>query len=96
MADETLFDRAWDEWRRAVTAALTPASGAISPHARMALEAVDAFDPTDGLITRDWALGLMTDEGDHVGQLAARGLSAGEVARLVELIQRHPPPAAGG
>ena len=94
--DETIFDRAWDDWRRDLTDALAPASGKICAQARRALEEAGAFDPADGLITRDWALGLMTAEDERVGLLAARGLSAGGVSRLVELIQRHPPPSAGG
>ena len=96
MADETLFDQAWDGWRRALTDALAPAAGNVALPVLQALEEAGAFDPGDGLITRDWALGLMTREGDHVERLAARGLRPVEISHLVALIQRHPPPAAGG
>ncbi len=67
-----------------------------STQARRALDEAGAFDPADGLIRRDWALGLMTAADECASELAARGLSAGEVSHLVDLIQRHPPPAAGG
>ena len=82
--------------RRELTDALAPAAGDIAAHVGGALDEAGAFDPTDGLITRDWALGLMTAADEHVGPLTARGLSAGEVRSLVDLVQRHPPPAAGG
>ena len=96
MTDETLFDQAWDHWRRALTDALAPAAGGIALPVLQALEEAGAFDLVDGLITRDWAFGLMTHEGDHVERLAARGLSEAAISRLVALIQRHPAPAAGG
>ena len=50
---ETLFDQAWDAWRRDLTDALAPAAGAISAHVCRALDEAGGFDPTDGLITRD-------------------------------------------
>ena len=96
MTDETLYDQAWDHWRRTLTDALAPAAGNVSPPVFRALADAGAFDAADGCITRDWALGLMTRESDHVRRLAARGLSDGEVSHLVDLIHRHPPPAAGG
>ena len=93
MADETLFDQAWEHWRGAVTAAL--AAPDVSARTRAVLQQAGAFDPGDGLIRRAWALGLMTDDA-HARNLAARGLSAAAVDRLVALLQRHPAPAAGG
>ena len=91
--DETLFDQAWEHWRGAVTEALT--SPDVSAHTRAVMQKAGAFDAGDGLIQREWALGLMTDD-EHARQLAAQGLSEAEVDRLVALLQRHPAPAAGG
>ena len=93
MAEETLFDHAWELWRGTVTEALTAPD--VSAHTRAVLQKAGAFDAGDGLIQRDWALGLMTDD-EHARQLVAQGLSEAEVDQLVALVQRHPAPAAGG
>ena len=93
MADETLFDQAWEQWRRALTEALR--SAALSARTRRALEEAAAFDPADGLVDRDWALGLLSGAEPSL-RLRAHGLSDEEVDRLVELVRRHPAPAAGG
>ena len=93
MADETLFDQAWEHWRETVTRALT--SPAVSAHARTVLQRAGAFAPGDGWIRREWALGLMTHD-EHARQLAAQGLGPAEVDQLVALLQRYPAPAAGG
>lgn len=93
MADETLFDDAWEHWRGTVTEALT--SPDVPAHTRAVLQKAGAFDADDGLIQREWALGLMTADG-HARRLAAEGLSEAEVNQLVALLQRHPAPAAGG
>ena len=96
MTDETHFDQAWAEWWHNLTVELSASAAAVSPRVRQALKASGAFDPGDGLIRRDWALGLMTRAGDQVRALTVRGVSDGEVRALVALIQRHPTPAAGG
>ena len=93
VAEETLFDHAWEHWRRTVTAAL--ATPDVSARTRAALRQAGAFDAGDGLIRREWALGLMTAD-EHARELAAQGLSEAEVGELVALLQRHPAPAAGG
>ena len=93
MAEETLFDQAWDQWRRTVTAALVASD--TSDRTRRALAEAGAFDPADGLLDRDWALALMTDQGP-ARRTAIDGLSEEESGRLVALLRRHPTPAAGG
>ncbi len=93
VADETLFDHAWEHWRGTVTEALT--APGVSAHMRAVLQQAGAFDAHDGLIQREWALGLMTDD-EHARQLGAQGISEEEVDQLVALVQRHPTPAAGG
>lgn len=79
-----------------MTGALRAESGGISVHVLQALTEAGAVDPSDGCITRDWALGLMTNEDALVDQLTRRGINSDEIRRLVALIQRHPTPAAGG
>lgn len=93
MADETLFDQAWEQWRRALTQAL--ASPDTSPRTRQALAQAGALDPDDGLVDRTWAFALIAG-GEPARQLAAHGLSDEEIDRLVALVRRHPTPAAGG
>ena len=93
MAEESLFDQAWDQWRRTLTEAL--ASADLSAHTRQVLAETAAVDPTDGLIDRNWALELLV-EGEPVAQLRAHGLSDAEVDAVVDLVRRHPAPAAGG
>lgn len=97
MAEKTLFDEAWDQWRRDLTNALMPATGGtIAVHIVQVLREVGAFDPEDGRIIRDWALALMTEEEGYVRRLSAGGLTDVEVHRLITLVQRHSAPAAGG
>jgi hypothetical protein len=96
MAQETAFDEAWDQWRQAVTQALTPALGEVSDRMHRALQAAGALDPADGCVARDWALGLLTGADESIRPLVAQGLSADDVDQLTALIQRHPLPAAGG
>ena len=93
MAEETLFDQAWEQWRRTLTDAF--ASADLSARTRQALAEAAAFDPADGLIDRNWALELLT-EGEPAARLRAHGLSADEVEAIVDLVRRHPAPAAGG
>ncbi len=93
MAAESPFDRAWEHWRAAVTAAL--ASPEVPAPTRAALHEAGAFDAADGLIRREWALGLLTED-EHSRRLSARGLSAAAVDSLVALLRQHPTPAAGG
>jgi len=92
----SVFDEAWARWRRALTEALQPASGEVSAQTHAALEAAGAFNPTDGFIDRDWALGLLTNEAARTRPLRAQGLSKHDLHRLSALLQRHPLPAAGG
>ena len=96
MTRDTLFDQAWERRRREVTDALAPAFGDDTERVLQALAAVGALDPADGLITRDWALGLLTGDEERVRRLTERNLSRGTVEALIALIQRHPTPAAGG
>ena len=96
MPDKTRFDEAWEQWRQNLTADLRTPSNDVSPEVQNVLRAVGAFDPDDGLIRRDWALGMLSDEGAQVRELTTRGLSDREVRRLVAVMQRHPTPAAGG
>ena len=93
VAEESLFDQAWDQWRRTLTDALGSAD--LSAHTRQVLAETAAFDPADGLIDRTWALELLA-EGEPAARLRAHGLSEAEVAAMVDLIRRHPTPAAGG
>ena len=93
VAEETLFDQAWKQWRRSLTEAL--ASADLSARTRRALEETAAFDPADGLVDRDWALGLLA-EGEPAARMRAHGLSDEEVGHLLALVRRHPAPAAGG
>jgi hypothetical protein len=93
VAGETLFDRAWLDWRRSLSDALAPPE--IAAGTRRALEAAGAFDPTDGLIDRDWALALLIDQ-EPARRLSAHGVGETEIERLVALLRRHPAPAAGG
>ena len=96
MAEQTAFDEAWARWREDLTAALGPALGDAAVHVMKVLTEAGAFDPADGQIRRDWALGLMTGDGDHVRVLRAGGLSEEQVSALTTLVLRHPLPAAGG
>ncbi len=96
MTRETLFDEAWERWRRGVTGALSPTFGDDADRVRQALTTVGALDPADGLISREWALGLLTGDEERVRLLTERGLSDGTVRDLIALIERHPLPAAGG
>lgn len=96
MADETAFDEAWERWREDLTNALAPALGDDSAHVLKVLADTGAFDPEDGQIRRDWALGLMTGDDERVRLLIAGGLSDDHVRALTALIRRHPLPAAGG
>jgi len=93
VADETLFDQAWEHWRGTVTEALTAPD--VPANIRAALQKAGAFDADTGLIQREWAEGLMTAD-EHAQQLVAQGLSEEQVNQLVALVQRHPAPAAGG
>jgi hypothetical protein len=93
MDGETLFDQAWQDWRRSLTRALAPP--AVSADTRRVLDEAGAFDPADHLIDREWALALTLD-AEPARRLAALGLDPTEVDGLIALFRRHPAPAAGG
>lgn len=96
MKDESPFDQAWGQWRRDLTASLrVDADRGNAPVARV-LSEVDAFDPEDGLVRQQWALGVMTEDDAHIRPLAERGLSDRQLRALIACIRRHPLPAAGG
>lgn len=95
MAEQSLFDQAWVKWRQDVTADLAPEAGNVPPAVRGALERAGAF-AADGLIDQNWALGLMSAEGEQAAALKSHGLTAAEITALSTLVQRHPTPAAGG
>ena len=96
MTAETLFDEAWERWRREVTAAIADTFGDDAGRVLQVLADVGALDPDDHLIAREWALSLLTKEAERVGRLLARGLSEREIRELAKLIEQHPLPAAGG
>lgn len=97
VADESLFDAAWEQWRRDLTEALTPISGdSTAAHTWQALQEAGALDPADGRIRREWALNLMTGQDAYRRPLLASGLRDDDVRALIALVQRHPAPAAGG
>jgi hypothetical protein len=97
VTEENLFDAAWEQWRRDLTKALTPASGdGTDTQMWQALQDVGAIDAADGYIRREWGLGLMTSADDQLRPLRMSGMNDEAVRALVALVQRHPTPAAGG
>ena len=97
MRDGSLFDAAWEQWRRDLTEGLAAASGdGITAPMWQALQGAGAIDPADGWIRREWGLGLMTGAEDYLRPLRAAGMRDEAVRALIALVQRHPAPAAGG
>jgi hypothetical protein len=93
MSEPSSFDQAWAAWRLALTEEIGTAG--LPTRIRQLLQESNAFDPGDGLIDQNWAMELMT-EGEPVRRLRAQGLRDAEVDQLVDLVRRHPLPAAGG
>lgn len=96
MTDASPFDQAWEQWRRDLTSSLMSDADGVSTQVRRVLAEVEARDPMDGLIKREWALGLMTEADEQIGLLRTQGLNSEQIADLVAFIRRHPLPAAGG